>query len=105
MTESNGVYIEVTPLPTSRRQISPVDRSWERLTDSLPVVRAAIDQGVELALSAASAAEPDGAWRLSEIELSFGVKVTAEAGVIVSSVGGEASLEVTIRATRRGDGS
>jgi Trypsin-co-occurring domain 1 len=32
----------------------------------------------------------------SEVEIKFGLKMTAEAGVVISSVGGEVNFEVTL---------
>lgn len=65
------------------------------------MIEDAIAEGVTLALGAASESRDTETWQVSELEVRFGVKVTADAGVIVSSVGGEASLEVTVRASRR----
>lgn len=101
MSDSGSVFIEVTALPRSDRQISPVHRTWERLESSRRIVEEAIAEGVSLALGAAIGSNDTDNWRLSELEVCFGIKVTADAGVIVSSVGGEASLEVTVRASRK----
>jgi len=100
---STEVLIEVVEKSTSNRQVRKLsEREFEALSQARPIVEAAVQQGVEIALSSAAKHENVGPWRLSEIELSFGVKVASEAGIIVSSVSGEASLEVTIRATRSG---
>lgn len=98
----SGVLVEVSALPASSRQIGPVDRAWESLDQAQGRIDSAISTGIAVALRGAESGPADGEWQISELEISFGVKVTAEAGVIVSSVGGEASIEVKVHIARRG---
>lgn len=98
---SEQVYVEVIPSVAGRRGADPRERGWELLGDSRPIMEAAIGQGVDLALAASTREASRDGWEFSEIELSFGIKLSAEAGFIVSSVSGEASVEVRIRVSRR----
>ncbi|MFE5409596.1 CU044_2847 family protein [Microbacterium sp. NPDC056569] len=101
MADANDVLVEVVTLPVAGRPLSAVDRSWERLADARATIESAIEQGISLAVGAATTSSDSVDWQISEVSIGFGIKVTAEAGVLVSSVGGEASLEVTVRATRK----
>jgi hypothetical protein len=72
----------------------------EGLSDRLDDIRAAIQAGSEsVAESLSSLASPEG-WRLREVEASFGITLTAEAGVIVSKASAGATLEVSVKFTR-----
>jgi hypothetical protein len=97
---SEQVFIEVSHSNTNRRGSDLPERTWELLADSKPIVESAIGEGIDLALAATSSADSRDGWQFSEIELAFGIKLSAEAGFIVSSVGGEASIEVRIRVSR-----
>ena len=52
-----------------------------------------------VARSLKSLASPEG-WRLGEVSASFGITLTAEAGVIVSKASAGATLQVSVTFTR-----
>jgi hypothetical protein len=52
-----------------------------------------------VAKSLQSLAAPEG-WRLGEVSASFGITLTAEAGVIVSKASAGATFEVSVTFTR-----
>ena len=57
-----------------------------------------------MAKSLQSLTAPEG-WRLGEVSASFGITLTAEAGVIVSKASAAATFEVSVKFTRGPVGS
>jgi hypothetical protein len=53
-----------------------------------------------LALESLEGERESAGWGVSEVELTFGLKLGFDAGVIVSKMSSEASLEVKITASR-----
>ena len=68
----------------------------ERLDDIQGGIEASSDS---VAKSLKSLASPEG-WRLGEVSASFGITLTAEAGVIVSKASAGATFEVSVTFTR-----
>ena len=72
----------------------------EGLADRQDDIRNAIEAGSEsVANSLKSLPSPEG-WRLGEVSASFGITLTAEAGVIVSKASAGATLECRVKFTR-----
>ena len=72
----------------------------DELGDRADDIRGAIEAGSEsVAKSLKSLAAPEG-WRLGEVSASFGITLTAEAGVIVSKASAGATFEVSVTFTR-----
>ncbi len=89
----------VTELPSGiGRSIAERERLTEQIERRADDIRAAIRAATEIVADAAPA--PNGPFQLSTIEVTFGITLTAEAGVIVSKASAEASLEVTISIER-----
>jgi hypothetical protein len=63
-------------------------------------IRGAIEAGSQtVAKSIEALPSPEG-WRLRELSASFGITLTAEAGVIVSKASAGATFEVSVKFTR-----
>lgn len=103
MTEQRDrrtVQVVVVPTDIDYRQIGPQDRALQALQDHVDDVRAAVEQMTDLLLSTDAAQRPVTGWRVATLEATFGLTLTAEAGVIVSKASAEASLEVKITVER-----
>ena len=85
---------------TTHREITFGRSLVEELRDRQSDIRGAIEAGSEaVAKSLKSLASPEG-WRLGEVSASFGITLTAEAGVIVSKASAGATFEVSVTFTR-----
>jgi hypothetical protein len=72
----------------------------QQLTGRTDDVRGAIEAGTQtVAKSLKSLDSPQG-WKLGEVSAKFGITLTAEAGVIVSSATAGATFEVSVTFTR-----
>ncbi|MFG3258766.1 CU044_2847 family protein [Streptomyces sp. NPDC048172] len=101
----------ITDLPTVRvetvdldsrgaRQIGARPRASAALSERSEDVRAAIVQASEIAQrSVAEVPRRDG-WSVSTMEITFGLTLAAEAGVILSKASAEASFEITLTVER-----
>jgi hypothetical protein len=98
---NTSVRVETVDLdPSGSRQIRARGRATSELADRSEEVQAAIVQTSKIAQEALkSVAEPPG-WRISSLELAFGLTLAAEASVIVSKASAEASFEVTLTVER-----
>jgi hypothetical protein len=89
------VSVQVVPI-TGGRQIawgsSAVDKLERRLDDLKDAIAAG---GKAIAESLPSLSTTPG-WQVKEVSGSFGVTLTAEAGVILSKASAEATLEVSV---------
>ena len=92
--------IEVINIGSGKRQIGPKETILKDLQKRRPDLEAAITAGVDLSGDALSNTSSTRGWHVSEFEVKFGISLTAEAGVIVSRAGGEASFEVSVKITR-----
>ncbi len=100
---SENVRVEVVELDNDgSRQIAPTERLTAQLSSRRDDIQAAVALAVDIVQNSASTAESKGGWRVSEVEASFGLTLTAEAGVIVSRASAEAAFEVTITVSRDG---
>lgn len=96
MTEGR-VFVEVTgPLEGNREIGSLPGRIAEELDARLEDVRRAIRSGAAAVAEAlVDLGEPPG-WRIDEVAASFGITLTAEAGVLISRASAGATFEVTV---------
>ena len=79
------------------RQISTRTRTTSLLEDRREDIEAAVSEATEIIQSSAAKVEHmDSAWKVKSIEAKFGLTLAAEAGVILSKMSAEASIEVTI---------
>jgi hypothetical protein len=83
------------------RQIGARTKLTELLDARKDDIHAAIGQAVEILRGSASQAKDETGWRVASIEATFGIVLTAEAGVVISKTSAEASLEVSITIEQR----
>lgn len=93
------VYVEVLETADDR-QIAPKTKVTVLIDDRRADIEASIRKATEIAIVAAQSQSEDRGWGISELEFTFGVKLGADAGVIVSRLSAEASLEVTVRVAK-----
>lgn len=95
------VRVETVELDRSgSRQIGPKSRSTSPLTERRKEIEAAIQEASSLVQQAAAKAEETAGWSITTLEATFGLTLTAEAGIIVSKASAEASFEVKITVHR-----
>jgi len=95
------VRVETVDLDrTGSRQIGPKSRSTTPLSERREDIQAAIQEASSLVQQAAAKAEETAGWRITTLEATFGLTLTAEAGIIVSKASAEASFEVKITVKR-----
>lgn len=91
LAEVDDVHVPDEDLVALSRTDGPVDRPLrgldESLDDIVPVAERLFERLKDIQAP-------------KELELKLGLKITGEAGVIVSKVGGEASFEVTLKWAR-----
>jgi hypothetical protein len=98
---SEQVWVQVVDVNMAAdREITFGKNLAEGLENRQDDIRDAIEAGSEtVAKSLGSLPSPDG-WRLGEVSASFGITLTAEAGVIVSKASAGATFEVSVTFTR-----
>lgn len=92
------VWVQVIDVDMSAdREIAFGKNMVEGLADRQDDVRGAIEAGSHtIARSLESLPSPRG-WRLGEVSASFGITLTAEAGVIVSKASAGATFQVSVK--------
>lgn len=100
-TDPGRVWVQVIDMNVAAdREITFGKSLAERLDDRQDDIQGAIEAGSQaVAKSLKSLASPEG-WRLREVSASFGITLTAEAGVIVSKASAGATFEVAVKFTR-----
>jgi hypothetical protein len=98
---SEQVWVQVVDVDlTADREITFSRNMAEKVVDRQADIRAGVEAGAAaVADSLKSLASPEG-WQLREVSASFGVTLTAEAGVMVSKASAGATLEVSVKFTR-----
>ncbi|OEV07705.1 CU044_2847 family protein [Streptomyces nanshensis] len=82
------------------RQIGSRTRSSELLSERAAEVQAAIVQASSIAQQSLSGTSQRDGWSVSSAEVTFGLTLGAEAGVILSKASAEASFEITLTVER-----
>ncbi|WP_259407531.1 CU044_2847 family protein [Streptomyces akebiae] len=85
---------------TGSRQISSRTRSSSALGDRAAELEEAIVQASDIAQRSLSQVQRRDGWRVASMEVTFGLTLAAEAGVILSKASAEASFEVTLSVER-----
>ena len=100
---SERVFVQVMDVDVAAdREITFGRNLAEGLRERQDDIRGAIEAGSQtVANSIESLPSPQG-WRLGEVSASFGITLTAEAGVIVSKASAGATFEVSVTFTREG---
>lgn len=86
--------IEVTE--SGNRQIASKARAAELLSERRDDIHAAVAEAADVVRDSISKVPDKDGWRVSRVEANFGIKLKAEAGVILTRVGAEASFDVRI---------
>jgi hypothetical protein len=90
------VLVQVVPDAAAGREIGWGSSVAEQLEGRLDDIRRAIESGAN-AVSASLVSLPDALqWQLQEVSASFGITLTAEAGVLLSKASAGATFEVSI---------
>lgn len=82
------------------RQIGRRDRTTAPLADRGAEIEAAIVEASAIAQRSLAEVPARDGWRVSTMEVSFGLTLAAEAGVVVSKASAEASFQVTLTIER-----
>ena len=102
---TGDVWVQVVPLD-SQRQITWGSDVAQRLQERIGDVRNAIATGAATVASSLTSLDSPTGWKLDEISASFGIALTAEAGVLLTRASGEATFEVSVTFRQRdGHGS
>ena len=73
----------------------------QQLQDRVDDIRQAIVSGSQAVAGGLAAVASAPGWSLDKVSASFGITLTAEAGVILSKASAEATFEVALEFTRR----
>ena len=99
--DNTGVRIELVRLDNrGNRQISERTRLTTQLMERGPDIQEAIRQASDIAQESLQSLPERAGWGVSAREITFGLTLTVEAGIIVSKASGEASFEVTLSIDR-----
>jgi hypothetical protein len=95
------VRVETVALDsTGSRQISSRSRSSSALGERAAELEEAIVQASAIAQQSLSQVPHRNGWQVSNMAVTFGLTLAAEAGVILSKASAEASFEVTLTVER-----
>jgi Trypsin-co-occurring domain 1 len=93
--DSGKVLVQVVPVEEGR-EIGWGASVAEQLGDRLDDIRRAIAAGAKAVADSLPGLPGAEGWQLGEVEASFGVTLTAEAGVILSKASAGATFEVKV---------
>lgn len=82
------------------RQIGRRSGTTAALADRGPEIEAAVAEASAIAQQSLARVPARDGWRVSTMEVSFGLTLAAEAGVVLSKASAEASFEVTLTIER-----
>jgi len=89
------VLVQVVPVDEGR-EIGWGASTAEQLRNRMEDIRRAIAEGAKAVADSLEGLPVAKGWRLGEVSASFGVTLTAEAGVILSKATAGATFEVTV---------
>lgn len=98
-----GVRVQTVNLDeVGTRQIGPKRRTTELLSERQEDVEKGIQQAINLVRrSLAEDGDRDQhGWRVSSVEATFGITLSAEAGVVLTKASAEATFEVKLKVER-----
>lgn len=96
-----AVRVETTELDSAgRRQIAPRTRATALLTERRDQIQQAITDAIDVVRAPLTADHDTNGWHVSEVTATFGITLTAEAGVIITRAAAEASFEVVLTLQR-----
>lgn len=95
------ILVETVELDSDgNRQIARRLKTSELLSQRREDIEAAVAEAVEVMQASMKTSEARTGWKVSKLEASFGIKLKADAGVILTRVGGEASFDFKITVER-----
>jgi hypothetical protein len=94
------ILVQVVPEVAVGREISWGSSAAERLEERLDDVRRAIEAGASAVSKSLGALPAATNWRLEEVSATFGVTLTAEAGVLLSKASAGATFEIAVKYER-----
>ena len=83
------------------REIAWGANAATRLTDRLDDIRGAVAAGTRAVAAGLTDLPATEQWHVNQVSTTFGITLTAEAGVLLSKAGAEATFEVTVTFQRR----
>jgi hypothetical protein len=89
------VLVQVVPVDEGR-EIGWGESTAEQLRNRLEDIRLAVKEGAKAVADSLEGLPDAKGWRLGEVSAKFGVTLTAQAGVILSSASVGATFEVTV---------
>jgi len=89
------VLVQVVPVDEGR-EIGWGESTAEQLRNRLEDIRLAVKEGAKAVADSLEGLPGAKGWRLGEVSAKFGVTLTAQAGVILSSTSAGATFEVTV---------
>lgn len=98
---TDNVWVQVVALD-SQRQITWGSDVAQRLQERIGDIREAVTAGAATVASSLRSLDSPAGWELDEVSASFGIALTAEAGVLLTKASGEATFEVSITFRRKG---
>ena len=93
------VYVRVVPVEAGR-EIGWGSNLVQQLEERRESIREAIVAGSSTIAESLAQLSPPTSWEIKEVGASFGITLTAEAGVILSKASAEATFEVTVTFAR-----
>jgi hypothetical protein len=101
--EPEPVWVQVVDVEVGEdREITFGKHLAEGLGDRQDDIQSAIQAGAQTVAKSLETLPQAEGWRLGEVSASFGITLTAEAGVIVSKASAGASFEISVKFTRSG---
>jgi len=90
-----NVFVQVVSVDEGR-EIGWGESTAEQLRNRLEDIRLAVKEGVKAVAESLEGLPGAKGWQLGEVSAKFGVTLTAQAGVILSSASAGATFEVTV---------
>ncbi|WP_284749592.1 CU044_2847 family protein [Amycolatopsis sp. RTGN1] len=100
MTDSSILVETVEVGADGNRQISARPKTSELLSERREDIEAAVAEAVDVMQKSMDDTATRSGWKVAKLEASFGIKLKADAGVILTRVGGEASFDFKITVER-----
>lgn len=103
MNSSSDIAVRVETVEldgAGRRQIATRHRPTALLSERRDEIQAAIREAVDVVRAPLADESATGGWQVSSVEATFGITLSAEAGVILARGSAEASFEVTLTIER-----
>ncbi|WP_008319444.1 CU044_2847 family protein [Leptolyngbya sp. PCC 6406] len=98
LEDGTAVRVEV-PKPLDSSAVEEVSILDETLYKSGQSIKSALNKAASIATSVMSSLKAGAA---DEVEVKFGLDLSVESGVIISTVGGKVNFEVTLKWTGKG---